>query len=185
MKTLGVFLSDGALIGSLTEHGLDKVGDALGEVPARARAVVAKEVGRVGAEILDLSLGDVLLGAWSGWTAVRDATRESRDDPATPRVVDLARHVIDWTHRPYVDVLVDDVPVCRVNLTVELKFTVAGITVVIRAGRIAEVRSGDVELTATVTVEGTQVARCKKRLDIGAAISLGEQPHGTIYRSMA
>ena len=185
MNSLGVFLSDGALISSLTEQGLGKVADTLGGVPARARGVVADEVGRVGAEILDLSLGDVLLGAWSGWTAVRDATRESRDDPATPRVVDLARHVIEWTHRPYVDVLVDDVPMCRVNLTVELKFAVAGITVVVRAGRIAEVRSGDVELTATVTVDGTQLAKCKKRLDVGAAFALGRQPAGTIYRSMA
>jgi hypothetical protein len=168
--SLGTFLYEDHRV-ELRTNDLDRV---LDELPERIQGEVAEQVRRVGAEILDIDLSDVLLGAWCGWRTVHDEAVRSRAEPGTPRIVDLAAHKVELAQEPYVEVLVDQTQVCKVVVTVKLCFSVEGLTLVLRNARIVSLRTGDVELTATVAVADKELASRKQRYDVGAAIQLGD-----------
>lgn len=125
------------------------------------------------ATLSTVDLAAVLAAGWSHYAALRDAGRATLADPAVSRVVELARHEITSEQHPYVDVLVDEVPVTRVNLQVRLVLVIVGLAATVRAGRLVTLTGGDCEATASFAVEGTTVLSRPWRLDLPLEVTLG------------
>ena len=124
-------------------------------------------------DLLNLDLVDVLMTGWRKHAALAAAARRTAAAPGTSEVVDLATHHITLTQRPYIDLLCDDVRVGRVQLELRLDFTVAGLVAVVRAERIVAVQAGHCTVTATLLIEGEQVATRSGHLDLPLAVRLG------------
>lgn len=144
---------------SARERGLGElVGNAVGGLAAAGRDAVCDEVGRVADSLLELDISDVLAAAWRKHADLRAAGRRTVENPGCEEVVELATHKITSTHRPYVDVFVDDVEITKVELELTLTFVMHGVLAVVRQGWLAEFRTGTCDATAVLTCEQLRLA---------------------------
>jgi hypothetical protein len=149
------------------------VAGAVGGLTRAGRHAVCDEVGHTADRLLDLDLGDLVAAAWRKHAALRAAGRRTAAAPGTEELVELATHKITSTHRPYVEVFVDDVEVTRVDLQLQLTFVVKGVLAVVRDGRLVAVRTGSCDASAALSCEGVKVASRKATLDLPAIVRLG------------
>jgi hypothetical protein len=63
-------------------------------------------------------------------------------DGSCTEVVELATHSITWTHKPQIDVLVNDARVATVHLDLSISFKVKGLVATVRYGRLVGAGSG-------------------------------------------
>jgi hypothetical protein len=124
-------------------------------------------------DLLNLDLVDVLMMAWRKHAALVAAARRTTAAPGSSEVVDLATHHITVTQRPYIDLLCDEMRVGRVQIELQLDFTVAGLVAVVRAGLLVAVQTGHCTIAATLLIEGEQVATRSAHLDLPLAVRLG------------
>lgn len=153
--------------------GLGTLSPALRTLSEGTRAAAANEIGAVAAVASTVDLSAVLAVGWSRYAALQNAGRATSADPTASVVVELARHEITSEQHPYVDVLVNEVPVGRVNLEVRLELVVVGLAATVRAGRVVNLTGGDCEATATFAVERARVLSRSWRLDLPAQVPLG------------
>ena len=124
-------------------------------------------------DLLNLDLVDVLMAAWRKHAALVAAARRTTAAPGSREVVDLATHHITMTQRPYIDLLCDEVRVGRVQLELQLAFTVAGLVAVVQGGLLVAVQAGHCTIAATLLIEGEQVATRSAHLDLPVTVRLG------------
>jgi hypothetical protein len=85
-------------------------------------------------------------------------------------VVELASQRIRSRHRPFVDVLVNDVHMATVSLELDLEFLIKTLVASVRGGKVVNLRSGSCEATATLAVEGIQVASRRASFELPLVI---------------
>jgi len=124
-------------------------------------------------DLLNMDLVDVLMAAWRKHAALAAAARSTAASPGTSEIVELATHHITATQRPYIDLLADGVRVGRIHLELQLQFTVAGLIAVVREGCLAAIQSGHCTITATLMVEGEQLASRSGHFDLPLIVRLG------------
>jgi hypothetical protein len=149
------------------------ISEALAELSHVTRAAAVGEFSRVASGLLDLDLTDILTMAWQKHTAITAAARRTTDAPGAEELVELVTHTISWVHRPYVELLVDDLKVATVHFELKLDFEVKCLVVAIRAGRITAIHSGDCSMTAALAAEGAKIAERQTELDLPLVIRLG------------
>jgi hypothetical protein len=86
--------------------------------------------------------------------------------------VELATHHITSVHRPYVELLVNDVHVATVAFELRIEFMVKALVVTVRGGHIVSLPSGVCDVAATLAAEGLQLVRQQTRLDLALLIRL-------------
>jgi hypothetical protein len=159
---------------SLRRHGLlGAITAGAAHLTTETQDALQREVSTTAADLLNLDLVDVLVTAWRKHAALTAAARRTAAAPGSSEVVELATHHVTATLRPYIDLLVDDVRVGRVQLELQLDLTIAGLVAVVRAGCLAMVQSGDCTITATLIVEQQQVATRSAHFDLPLVISIG------------
>jgi hypothetical protein len=154
--------------------GLGAVSDALGGLSEAGQATVTEEIATVAAGLAAIDISAVLVSAWSKYAALADAARATVADPAAHRVVDVAAHEITSEHKPYVDVLVNEVRVTRVAVELRLVFLIVGLAATVRQGRLVGLRGGRCDLTASLAVERVPVASRPWQLDLPLVVRLGD-----------
>ncbi|MGH8905585.1 MAG: hypothetical protein ACRD0K_03495 [Egibacteraceae bacterium] len=130
------------------------------------RQAADRELARVAAGVADLDIVDVIIGGWRKHAALTAAARRSVAVPGGPEVVDLATHRITSVHQPHVDLLFDGVRVATVDFELSLDFVVRGLVATVRDGRLVALDSGRCDVTATLAVEGVEIAKRQRHLDL-------------------
>lgn len=151
---------------------LDSLRGSLGSLSAAARTAVGTRVGEIATGLAALDLADVLAAGWRKHTALREAARRTLADPGSIELVDLATHRIRSAHQPTVDVLVDERKVATVEFSLELSFLLQGLVAGVRDGRLMALHSGDCEAVGVLSVEGIELARRQRELDLELALDL-------------
>src|SRR5262249_16760047 len=100
--------------------------------------------------LLDISVGDVLVGAWNKARELREALEKTRDKADETVLVPLLDHTVKSDHHPYVDILQNDVPIARIEFTVHVELEVEGVLLKVRGGHIDGILSGRVKARGTV-----------------------------------
>ena len=179
--TAGTFLfgddqdSTGALTDAIDEQQVtDLLGGSLRELPESGRAAVSGEVASAVEGLLDFDLGDLLLSGWCKHAEVRAAARRTAAAPGSAEVVALATHRVTSTHEPAVDLLVNGATVATVQLELRIEFLLKGIVVTVREGRLAAVRPGTCEVTATLEAEGRRLASRSRELEVPLVVRPGD-----------
>lgn len=156
------------VLADAVEHrGLGSVvADAVGGLSSAGRHAVCEEAGHVADALLDLDVTDVLAMAWKKHTALRDAARRTVERPGTEELVPLATHTVSSTHRPRVDVLIDEVKVTDVEIELALTLVVTGVLAVVRDGRLVALHGGTVDATAALSCEHARLLQRSSRLAV-------------------
>lgn len=157
----------------------------VGALPPRREAApiaIARTVMTRVAEILDIPVSDVLVGAWRMRSALLTAARETADKPGLERDVTLKGYSFSWHHDADIDVTFDRATIVTVIVSVSADVDVVGLAAVLKGGRLTRITSG--EATASVSVRATTkgaapvglpIAEEKRTMPIVAEVAL---PHG-------
>jgi hypothetical protein len=148
-------------------------GEGLRGLSRAGRQAVGAEVADVTGGLLDLDLGDILLGGWHKHADLIAAARRTVSAPGSREVVELATHRVTSTHLPYVDLFVDDVRVSRVHFELSVEFLVHAVVGTVGDGRLLELASGHCEVTAILAAQGRQLVTRQARLELPLMVGLG------------
>ena len=108
-------------------------------------------------DLLDLNVVDILLGGWKKQQEVRRELRETAADPSRTAIVHLARHTLESTHAPSMELRAQGRRLVELSFPVDLAFEIEAAELTLRAGAVREVRTGDVKVRGTVKLENTVV----------------------------
>jgi hypothetical protein len=145
----------------------------LGLLPPGLRAAAREEILKVIAGVLDQRIADLLAAGWRKWDALGTAAHRSLETPGSREIVELADHEITSTHHPSVDVTFDGKHIAEIEATIELAAELHAVTAVVAGGRLTAVRSGRAELSASFAIEGVEVAKGTRQVELPIEIGLG------------
>lgn len=101
-------------------------------------------------DALDIPVTDVVIGAWQRARDLRAALETTRESAEATALVPLLSHAITSEHRPYVDIVVEGVPLARLVFPVKVEFRLEGVVVRVRQGQIADILAGSIQVKGTL-----------------------------------
>jgi hypothetical protein len=147
---------------------------ALQGLSLETRTTAIREVSSIGAELLALDLGGLLVTGWRKYATLVQAARRTAAMPGREEIVDVITHRVGVAAHPSVELLVNEVRVTTINFGLTLEFEVKALTAVIRAGDVVALESGTCATTASIAVEGVTVASRTAEFGLPALIHLGD-----------
>ncbi len=126
-------------------------------------------------QMLDVSLTDILVGAWNKVSAIQAfATGDKLASDETHKFV-LTEHKIESKHNPKVELFVREQKIGEVSISVNLTLLLGRTTLMIRHGRIMEIRISGAQASGDISCLGQKLIEKKtKELELPAGITLGE-----------
>jgi hypothetical protein len=114
--------------------------------------------GRI-ADLLRLDLGVILVGGWKKMAELQRYTDRGKYSPDETVLVEITRHTVTSTHKPSLDIVVDEVKID--TLPFELKFTLTldGALLTIRDGKILAVSPGACKGEGELKCEGYTILK--------------------------
>ena len=137
------------------------------------RNEAVKEVERITAEVTNLNLVDIIVGAVSTYGELRDAGRRTIGTPDSAEFVELVGHQVTLQNQPSIQLIVNGKQVATVNLLLSLVIDIQALTAVVRHGRLTALQIGRCDVGAFVGIEGTTVVRRQAQLQLPGSIPLG------------
>ena len=162
------------LAGEILSPGGDQdLGRALAHLPEMTRKAAVQEAATAAAGLLKVDLIDVLVRGWREHRDIVAAARRTLAAPASTELVSMSAHEVTLEQRPSVSVLVDGQRVATLELGLSIVFDVNALLLLISGGRLAAVRSGRCEITATLAVQGADLLVRQAHLELPGVIPLG------------
>jgi hypothetical protein len=145
----------------VTSHAGRREGRALPPPPAALATIVAgfqwDGIYDKALDLLDISVLDVMLGAWKTRGDFRKHVRASAADPTKTLVVPLGTHRIASEHRPSIEVRSEGRLLAKLHFPVEVAFEVEAAQLTLRGGTVTEIRTGELKARGTVKFEHTVI----------------------------
>jgi hypothetical protein len=151
---------------------LGSLGAALQLVSQAGRQAADSQVTTVAHGLLDLDLGDLLVAGWLKQGELAVAAERTAANPGSSEVVELASHRISSVHRPFVELLINDVHVATVNFKLDIEFVVKALVATVRNGHVVSLHSGACDVAATLAAEGLQLASRRAHFELPLIIRL-------------
>ena len=147
-----------------------KLGRALHALPPQTRDVALKEVRSAAVGLLDIDLIDLLIAGWRQERDLTSAARRTLKVHGSSELVRLGTHRVQAAREPSVKVLVNGRLIATVQFSVSVVFEVTALLAGISAGLLVEVHAGRCDLTATLAIDGVEVASGQASLELPGAV---------------
>ena len=162
-----------ALAGEILSPGGDQnLGRALAQLPGTTRKAAAQEAATTAAALLRVDLVSVLVRGWRQHRDIVSAARRTLAAPGSTELISMSSHEITLDQRPSISVLVDGQRVATLQLGLSIVFDINALLLGIHGGRLTGLRSGRCDITATLTLQGTDLLVRRAHLELPGAISL-------------
>jgi len=112
--------------------------------------VVAGHLG----QLLDIGIGDILVGAWNKSRTLRQYLSKSAQSPGKETFLELAEHKVTSKHTPHVALLRNGQEVARLPFSVDVEIALQGAVLKILDGAIKEIQAGQVKGKGSVRCGG-------------------------------
>jgi hypothetical protein len=100
--------------------------------------------------LLDVGLGDILVGAWNKSYALRQQMEKSAKAPGKELFTQLSEHKVTSTHKPYIALMKNGQEIGRLPFTVTLEIVLQGAVVRLLDGAIQEIQTGKIKGKGTL-----------------------------------
>ena len=169
-QALSATLASGVVTTAVESRG--KGVPALGRLSSVGRRLVARQAVDAVGPVLDVDLLEV---AEKGWTTYDRLVAAGYRTAASggQEVVELHRHTVRSTHRPTVDVLVDDHVVSTVHFALELRLDITSLVAVVRGGALVAAHPGPCSTTAALSCEGVDLPSVTVKTTLPGTLDLG------------
>jgi hypothetical protein len=140
-----------------------------------ARNLVGSLVATAKDRLLDVPLMDIMLGAWTKIAAIQEyAIGDKLISDETHKFM-LSEHKVTSKHSPKIELYVQDSKVSEVVIEIALTLIVATTNLMIRKGRILEVRLSGCKASGKLSCHGqTLLEQESTELEFPARIKLGD-----------
>jgi len=146
---------------------------ALKGLPQAARDAAAREVTTATAGLLNINLvDDVLLPAWRQYRDLTSAARRTLAAPGSTELVHVASYRVSAEQQPSIAILVNGRKVATLHLRLSLVLDINALLARVRSGRLVAILTGSCDVTATLAINGTDVARKPAHLDLPGEVAL-------------
>jgi hypothetical protein len=134
------------------------------------RSEIVKKV----ADLLDIAIPDILIGAWKKCETLQEYADKEKHPPNETALVPLAEHKIRSTHKPHIEILVNETPIGKIDFDIDVSLALSGMVLKIQAGKIMEIQTGSCKAGGTIKCEGTTLAQTQlKPIQLPGTIHLG------------
>lgn len=125
--------------------------------------------------LLNISLTDIMFAAWRKYGTLLKYCDKEKYKPDESLFEPLAEHTITSSHKPYIEVLVHDQSVGRIDFTVYLSLILKGFILEIQDGKIMEIQTGSCQGTGEIKCEEFPILEKKTQpYPIPGVIHLGK-----------
>jgi hypothetical protein len=107
------------------------------------------------ADLLDISMLDLLVGAWSTYQGLKKYRDREKYPPTQSILVPLAEHTITSEHHPHLEIFINDEPAGTIGFEIRLTFFARGVILLIQDGRIKGAKTGEIRGKGSLACEGT------------------------------
>ncbi len=157
------------------EEAVTAMKDALGDVSGIEWKVLSNELMAQLESVLDVDLGKLVFSAWERYRLLCKYSDKEAYPPEQTILVPMAEHKIKSTHRPYVEIMVNDTPVGRLDFDIRLTLDLEGLVLKVRAGKVTEICAGLCRGTGTLKCGDVLITQQKTRkFELPGRIDLGE-----------
>ena len=126
-------------------------------------------------ELFNIEVPDILLAAWKKIDALKKYLDSSQYAPEETIYAELAEHTITGELHPYLEIQVKNIPVKKIEFTVNLSLAVKGIVLKIQNGRIKEIKTGTCEVKGRIEYKDLVIAeKALEPIQLPGSIDLGE-----------
>jgi len=137
--------------------------------------VVFGEIMKKLEDLLNVNIPDIMVAAWSKYRTIREYLDSEKYPPDETLLVPLAGHTIRSEHHPYVEILINDEPVGKINFNINLALVLEGITLKIKGGKIREILTGSCKGKGTIKCENFIILEKEtESFSLPGSINLGE-----------
>jgi len=165
---------DGGFAQKLAAAVREKLGAVKGLVSEQVLEAAIGRVVEAAAARLDTPLAELLTGAWARYPEIQALADARRNPSDQETIAELSRHKFGWTHRPQIEVVINESTSIPIPLGVEIGVTVLGGVLVVKGGRFRELRAGRVAVGAQVAVGDQQVAKREAEVNLPAVLRFGD-----------
>ena len=115
---------------------------------------VLDEVMSTSSQLLDISLKDVLDGAWKKYKEVEKYLNEELYNNNETFLIPLLKHTVVSEHFPKIEIRIGETYIGKIDFEVQLKLILTGIILKISKGEIQGVKAGTCKSKGTFLCEG-------------------------------
>jgi hypothetical protein len=157
---IGLLRDGGAMITKLTGLGGPRI---------------VRDVADCIAEVLELRLREIAIGAWNQRAEIRKYTDTKAYPPDRDYRLRLKEHTITWTYRPYIEVTAAGLSK-KIPLKATAAFTFSGPLLLIRAGRYRAIEFGEFKVAGGLELGGVTLTKQASRpYRLAGRVMLGAQ----------
>lgn len=113
-------------------------------------------VDKVG-DLLNVHLSDIMIGAWKKFSILLKYCDPTKYKPDETFLVPLAEHTITSTHKPYIEVLVNEKEVTKIHFSITLSLMLEGFVLKVQSGKVMEIQTGTCRGKGEIQCEGVTV----------------------------
>jgi hypothetical protein len=113
--------------------------------------------------ILKMTPTDILLQSWQKYREVGKALEDSRKKPGEVILKPLVKHTVKSAHRPYVEIILDEKSIGKIQFELSISLDVEGVTLKIQNGEIISVLSGSCQGAIKLSLMGETLAETKTK----------------------
>jgi len=130
---------------------------------ATAKLPFAEDLGAQVKQALERPLTDGVIGALKTWSELREFTDPAKHPAEEQNTYSLADNTVKSTYKPKLELLVNGTKRWTIQLVAEVALELESGNLLIRGGRIWEVRLGQVTCSGTLRIEGTDLVSKKSK----------------------
>lgn len=137
--------------------------------------VTFNEIIRKVEDLLNISIPDIMVAAWNKYRMLLKYTDRGEYSSNETFLVPLAEHTIKSEHKPYIEILINDKSVGKIDFNINISLTLKGIILKIRDGKIQEIQTGSCKGKGTIKCENFVILEKEtESISLPGSINLGE-----------
>lgn len=126
-------------------------------------------------ELFNIGIPDIMLAAWKKLDELKKYADASKYAPEEIIYTELAEHTITGELHPYLQIQVRNIPVKRIEFTINLSLVMKGMILRIQDGKIKEIKTGNCEIKGKVGYQDLLLAeKAFAPIELPGSINLGE-----------
>lgn len=126
-------------------------------------------------DALDISVPDIMVMAWNKYRILLKYLDREKYPATETFLVALAEHTIKSEHRPFIEMLVNDKPVGKIEFNISVSLMLEGIILKIQDAKIKEISIGTCKGKGTLRCENQIILQKEtEKISLPVSIGLGE-----------
>lgn len=126
-------------------------------------------------DLLNISMPDIMVSAWNKYRILARYADKGKYKPNETFLVPLAEHTIKSEHNPYIEILINDSVVSKIEFNINVSLFLKGFVLKIQDGKIKEILAGSCKGKGLVKCEDlVMLEKETESIPLPGSIKLGE-----------